>query len=143
MIEEKILKALEREISEIKTFNEPKAGINGHEKILGDMNESERALWTLSRRYEQLGKQLMATLILIDDEEQENEAAGLSAEIMYYECIEDLLMKMMWAELRFRFRSELKLLGKQTIAIRRGFKVVYYTEPEMPSFIRGIIGKIT
>ena len=129
------LKLLPMELDTIKGFIEPEFTIKNTDKVVGEMSELTKKLFTLGRLLEKDGNQNKLDSHYCADNEHKLELEAKAAE---YTMKAQAVKILMWIGVR----EELQLWSAN-IGIRSGFKVVVIPDndnDDIPPFLKSLFG---
>lgn len=130
------LKLLPLELSDVKDVVEPEDEPARNEKVVGQMSELDKKMFTLGRRLSHRGKQLELDSHYCAGAEEKLELESKARE---YVAKSMALAAIMWIGIR----DEFGLWGVSEIGVRAGFKVVISPNSEdnnIPPFLKGLFG---
>jgi hypothetical protein len=131
------LKFLPMELREIDEVIEPRGEISPGEKVIGEMTEDLKKLftaWMLAKKRSEEFK-LEAKIGTSDPEE------AITNGYMWF-ARGDILQRMFWASVSDEFGLWKNALQDYTTGVRKGFKVVIFEDkkPDIPDFLKRLFG---
>ena len=134
-----LFEKIEGELALITALRQATSPVKAGERVLGPLNNREMRLYTLAGIYRKKAKQISSTIIMLDDDDDAKDIELLAKDVSYYGNYEEFVMDVLWAELRERFREELREVDSSGLGLRADNVAVWYKKPEVPDFIRHIM----
>jgi len=124
------LKLLPLELDSVTEFMEPPVEIEPNDRLVGDMSDMDKRLWTLSKALERSSNQYQLDAKYAFKEQRDE----LVAKARELGAKSNILIGLMWTSIR----DELELWGERNIGVRAGFKIVVAPDidGDMPPFIK-------
>lgn len=123
------IKLLPLELNGINKLIEPPDDIKKGEHKVGTMSEELKRLYTLWKESYRLAEQHKLNHRLEPSVDEEKTWK-------YYDYKTDALREIFW----FCVHEEFDLWGKPTTAVRKGWQVVWYEEPDILPFFKHLFG---
>jgi len=122
------LKLLPLELNELTEFMEPPAEIAPDDRLVGDMSDTDKRLWTLGKLLEKDCNQYQLDAKYAPNKDQRRELIAKARELG---AKSNILISLLWTSLR----DEFELWSERNVGVRMGFKVVIVPE-DIPPFIK-------
>jgi len=125
------LKLLPLELNELTEFMEPPAEVAPNDRLVGDMSDTDKRLWTLGKAMEKDCNQYQLDAKYAPNKEQRNELMAKAHELG---AKSNILISLLWTSIR----DEFGLWSEPNVGVRADFKVVIAPE-DIPPLIKGIM----
>jgi len=125
------LKLLPLELNDLSEFMEPPAEVALDDRLVGDMSDTDKRLWTLGKAMEKDCNQYQLDAKYATSKDQRNELIAKARELG---AKSNILISLLWTSIR----DEFGLWSESNVGVRAGFKVVIAPE-DIPPFIKGIM----
>ena len=122
------LKLLPLELNELTEFMEPLAEVTLDDRLIGDMSDTDKRLWTLGKAMEKSCNQYQLDAKYAPNKKQHSELMAKARELG---AKSNILISLLWVSIR----DEFELWSEPNVGVRADFKVVIAPE-DIPPFIK-------